>query len=249
MIRFLILAYGITWILVSPLVLNAWGILSGVPWWLHGLGAFGPTLAAYFSVRDRGIFTSAGPSRLSRSWIFLCLITPLIFALVTGVIVWGLGEPVLPPLIEAVRKPAWILNLMIGSLLYGFGEEPGWRGWLQPRLQQRHSPFVATLILTPVWAIWHVPFFVYRFHFEGIITIVGFFIGLLAGAFWLAFLYNRTRSVKVVALWHVLWNVVNMSLMEVSSTAVSILNGLMMVLGFSVAVVLVRDNGHVKKAS
>lgn len=246
MIRFLILAYGITWVLVSPLVFDAWGILTGIPWWLHGLGAFGPILAAYFSVRERGIFAPAGPSRLSRNWTFLCLITPVILAFITGVIVWGLREPVLPPLIEAVHKPAWILNLVIGSLLYGFGEEPGWRGWLQPRLQQQHSPFVATLILTPIWATWHAPFFVYRFNFEGVITIVGFFIGLLAGAFWLAFLYNSTRSVKVVAMWHVLWNVVNISFMEVSSTAVSILNTFMMLLGFSVAVVLYRKNDIVR---
>jgi len=246
MIRFLILAYGITWVLVSPLVLNRWGILTGIPWWLHGLGALGPLLAAYFSVRERGVYAPAGPSRLSRNWIFLCLITPLIFAMITGITVWRLGESVLPPLIEAVHKPAWIVNLVIGSLCYGFGEEPGWRGWLQPKLQQRHSPFVATLILTPIWAIWHAPFFVYRFDFEGTITIVGFFIGLLAGAFWLAFLYNCTRSVKIVATWHVLWNVVNMSLMEVSSTAVTLLNSLMMVLGFSVAVVLYRNNDLVK---
>ena len=246
MIRFILLAYGITWILVSPLVLNAWGNLSGVPWWLHGLGALGPLLAAYFSVRDRGIFASAGPSRLSRHWIFLCLTTPLIFALITGVTVSVLGEPVIAPVKEAVSTPAWIFNLLIGSLLYGFGEEPGWRGWLQPRLQQRYSPFVATLILAPVWAIWHAPFFAYRFQFEGVISVVGFFIGLLAGAFWLAFLYNSTRSVKVVALWHVFWNVVNLTLMEVSSTAVSILNGLMMVLGFTMAVVLYQNNDLVK---
>jgi hypothetical protein len=84
---------------------------------------------------------------------------------------------------------------------------------------------------------WHTPFFFYRFDFEGPVTIVGFFVGLLAGAFWLAFLYNSTSSVWIVAVWHVLWNVANIALAVVSATAVGILNGIMMALGVGVAAV------------
>jgi membrane protease YdiL (CAAX protease family) len=147
------------------------------------------------------------------------------------------GEPVTGPLLEAASSSSWWVSLLVGSLLYGLGEEPGWRGWLQPRLQERHTPVVATLILAPIWAAWHTPFFFYRFDFEGPITILGFFVGLLAGAFWLAFLWNSTSSVKVVAAWHVLWNVANIALAAVSDTAVGVLNGLMMALGFGVAAV------------
>ena len=37
------------------------------------------------------------------------------------------------------------------------GEEPGWRGFALPRLQRRHSPLVATLMLGVVVAAWHLP--------------------------------------------------------------------------------------------
>lgn len=243
MVRFIALAFGITWILVTPLVLSEWGVLPQLPVWWHGLGALGPVLAAYFSVRERGLYASAGPSRLSRGWLLLCLATPAAFAAVSILIVGLQGEPVSQPLLDAVRDPDWVISLIVGSLFYGFGEEPGWRGWLQPHLQQKHSVFVATLMLTPIWAAWHAPFFVYRFDFEGPLTVVGFFIGLLAGAFWLAFLYNSTRSVKIVALWHVLWNVANISLAAISATAVGVLNGLMMVLGFGVGAALALGKG------
>ena len=142
-----------------------------------------------------------------------------------------------------------MVSLLVGSLAYGLGEEPGWRGWLQPYLQARHSPFKATLLLAPIWAAWHAPFFFYRFEFEGAVTVVGFFIGLLAGAFWLAFLYNSTKSVKVVALWHVLWNVANISLAAISSTAVGVLNALMMILGFGIAAMYSRHGLQVGGAA
>ncbi|MEJ2538981.1 MAG: CPBP family intramembrane metalloprotease [Gemmatimonadota bacterium] len=240
MVRFVLLAFGITWVAVSPLVLSAWGVLPPLPGWLHGLGALGPVLAAWLSERDRGVFEAAGPSALSPGWVGVCLTTPLLFAGIALAVVAVRGQAIAGPLDRSFADPAWVVSLAVGSVLYGIGEEPGWRGWLQPRLQSRFSPLKATLILTAIWALWHAPFFAYRFDFEGVGTVLGFFTGLLAGAFWLAFLFNSTASVKVVAAWHVLWNVANLSLAPVSGLAVAILNALMMVLGFGVAVVFSR---------
>lgn len=39
------------------------------------------------------------------------------------------------------------------------GEELGWRGYALPRLLERASPLVATLVLGVIWAIWHLPAF------------------------------------------------------------------------------------------
>lgn len=38
-------------------------------------------------------------------------------------------------------------------------EEPGWRGFALPRLQQQYGPVRATLILGALWAGWHLPLF------------------------------------------------------------------------------------------
>jgi membrane protease YdiL (CAAX protease family) len=38
-------------------------------------------------------------------------------------------------------------------------EEPGWRGFALPRLQQKYGPVRATLILAPLWMGWHLPLF------------------------------------------------------------------------------------------
>ena len=39
----------------------------------------------------------------------------------------------------------------------GVSEEPGWRGFLLPRLQDRFSPLVASLLIWFPWALWHAP--------------------------------------------------------------------------------------------
>jgi membrane protease YdiL (CAAX protease family) len=39
----------------------------------------------------------------------------------------------------------------------GVSEEPGWRGFLLPHLQNRFSPLVASLLVWFPWALWHAP--------------------------------------------------------------------------------------------
>ena len=52
--------------------------------------------------------------------------------------------------------PMIILQFFFDS---GLGEELGWRGFLLPRLQARHSALFSSLILGIAWAVWHLPLF------------------------------------------------------------------------------------------
>ena len=240
-VRFVLIAFGVTWAGVAPLVLSHLGV--GPPWpaWLHGVGALGPLVAAFLSPGGRNPFRSRGATSLPTGLLVVCLLTPFLFAAVALGFEAGAGTPVVSVLGARLGDTDWVLSLFVVSILYGFGEEPGWRGWLLPRLQARYPATTATLLLTMIWGVWHAPFFVYRFEFQGPMTIVGFFVGLLAGALWLTFLFNSTGgSVWTVAAWHALWNVVNIGLAPVSARAVGVVNGLMMVLGFGTWLVFRR---------
>ena len=125
----------------------------------------------------------------------------------------------------------------LAGLLYGIGEEAGWRGFALPRLQSGRSALAATLILTVFWALWHTPFFFYRFEF-GAVQVIGFFMGLLAGAIWLTCLYNATGgSILMVAAWHTTWNLVNQVAMVVSVEILTAMSVMVMILAISVVVV------------
>jgi len=249
---FSLIAYGVTWFLVLPLVLqNAGRMPFQIPGLWHGAGALGPLVAAFFMRRGSDpqaglgdLYRRQGPAGVSAWLQWVMVMTPLILAGLTLAGVAAFWGPLdFSGLAEALASPAWVASTAVGSVLYGLGEEPGWRGWLLPHLQENRGAVRATLILSLIWAGWHAPFFFYRFPFEGAITIVGFFIGMLAGAFWLTFLFNSTGgSVWAVVFWHMIWNVVSISALQMSEPVVVILNALMMVLGFGAVVLWGRQD-------
>jgi membrane protease YdiL (CAAX protease family) len=103
-----------------------------------------------------------------------------------------------------------ILLLLFGS----FTEEPGWRGFALPRLQQKHSPLKATLILTVFWWLWHLPTYWIMPAFIGAVQQFGFvaaygiqLVVLLALSFLCTWVYNGSGgSVLMPVLMHASWN-------------------------------------------
>jgi membrane protease YdiL (CAAX protease family) len=89
------------------------------------------------------------------------------------------------------RLPGYLLALLLTATLFGGLEEPGWRGYALPRLQARHTPFRATLLLGLAWGVWHVPLY----------GPAGFVVPLVL-AFFYTWLYNRTGSVLLCVLLH-----------------------------------------------
>ncbi len=57
--------------------------------------------------------------------------------------------------------PLFLFNLVLATLFTGGNEEFGWRGFALPHLQKRFSALTASVLVGGVWALWHVPMFVY----------------------------------------------------------------------------------------
>jgi membrane protease YdiL (CAAX protease family) len=97
----------------------------------------------------------------------------------------------------------------VAVVVNGFGEETGWRGFALARLQRRHRPVVASLLLAAGWAGWHLPLFFILDSYRdfGVVIVPGFLIGLACGAIVLTAVYNSTGgSVLAAALWHTVYN-------------------------------------------
>jgi uncharacterized protein len=89
---------------------------------------------------------------------------------------------------------------MVNPLEGPLGEEPGWRGFAQPRLQSKWSPLASTALLAVLITGWHLPL-VFMPQFDlGLPDIAS----TVAVTFWYAWLFNRTGgSVLLTLIAHV----------------------------------------------
>jgi len=109
--------------------------------------------------------------------------------------------------------------LLVQLLTSGLGEEPGWRGYLLPKLQTRFTVEQAIWRVGLIWAVWHYPFTIYYtlsgmidmpvagMVFTIIMSLAGQTVSLIGMTYIYAWLYHNTKSVFVAILFHALGNV------------------------------------------
>jgi membrane protease YdiL (CAAX protease family) len=162
-VLFLVLAYGIAWVLWLPLLLGPSGLHltkydANLPFFTS-LGTIGPLIASFLTVRyETGRW--AMPSRLFpapqlRSWLNLLTgpaLTILAFVIIPYMICIAPGHKLIPLRFLVPLLAVWP-NILGGPL----EEEFGWRGYLLPRLAARIGNLWATLAVGVIWATWHLP--------------------------------------------------------------------------------------------
>lgn len=97
------------------------------------------------------------------------------------------------------------------------GEEIGWRGYVLPRLQAKHTALAAALITGVIWGLWHLPKFLNHWDWTYFAL---FMIDTTAKSVLLAWIYNGTRgSLLLVVLTHAAWNTSSIFLPTASTLA------------------------------
>jgi CAAX protease family protein len=233
LMTYFILAYAISWLFVSPLVAAGLHLITPVvPDAWHALGALGPISSAFIVTAlvagrrgIRQILASMGRWRVGIGWLLAAVLSPFLLLIGSAILLRLLGQP-WPDVGQIAMKfgdGSWLFGAFLAAIVYGLGEEPGWRGFALPRLQQRCNALAAAAIVALFWALWHSAYFTYRYHL-GAMEVVFFFLGVLAGSIWLTSLYNGTEgSLLMVILWHVAWNTVNVIAAVASGTLVAML--------------------------
>ena len=80
------------------------------------------------------------------------------------------------------------------------GEEFGWRGYALPRLLDRFSPIVATLILGVIWAVWHLPAFYFPGMPQSQLNVPLFFVGAVSVSLFMTWSHLRSRGSILLAI-------------------------------------------------
>ena len=218
-VLFIVLAYALSWAWVVPLAASGATVDDGRGWPTHLPALLGPLVAAVLctALAGRTALRALGASmvrwRIGWRW-WLAAVSPLLALMAVLGLLAGTGAA-LPAAAEFARfsgvPSAWGLAGVIAVIVVvgGLGEETGWRGYLQPALQERMRPLAATGVVAVVWAAWHAPQFFLIGTYEDfpVAMLPVFLLGLGAGSVVLAWLYNNTRSVLACAVWHGLYNV------------------------------------------
>jgi uncharacterized protein len=213
-ITFFVLAYTLSWSIESPLVFLGDSITPA-----HGLGLILLILASNvpsaLGIVLTGVVLGRGaipkllgrllPWRVNPIWYLVVFLGPV--ALTAGVVGLNalMGGPALSVGMPLVGAAIFLgFSIFPGSAL---GEEIGWRGYALPRLQSQMSALSASLVLAPIWALWHLPLWVAGWLQEAPLKTPSIYAAFVVSAFALSvittWVYNSSGgSLLLVVLLH-----------------------------------------------
>lgn len=105
-----------------------------------------------------------------------------------------------------IMAASMFLNFFLVFVAF-FGEEYGWRYYLQPLLQSCFGKRWGVIILGVVWGIWHLPVnFFYYSPGTGLVSAIGQQITCITLGIFFAFAYMKTENIWVPVIMHFLNN-------------------------------------------
>lgn len=211
-ISYFVLTYAISW-------------LASVPWLFIGaaafpavffVGALGPALAGFAITRvaDGRAGVAALFARITRWrvhwgwWCFALFFFPAAMGIATAT--YALSGGTVPEVASLAASghpghpsPLLLLySLPFAALL----EEIGWRGVAFHRLSSRFPPLPGGLLVGAAWACWHLPLFFLPGASHNSIPFLPYLAFALLVSVWHGWLYQKTRSVLLVSVFHATLN-------------------------------------------
>ena len=95
----------------------------------------------------------------------------------------------------------FLINIFLGGPL---AEDIGWRGYILPKLHEQINTLRASVLIGIIWAIWHLPFFIFP-EWHGAVGNVPFLWFTLLTTSWsvlFAWVYVNTESILMPVLFH-----------------------------------------------
>jgi membrane protease YdiL (CAAX protease family) len=229
LLSYVFIAYGFTWIVLGLLI---W-LYNTIPpvyreiW--HILGALGPAISAIVVIKiwkGKEGLKELGKRCIKYAGIGLLvfsLLPILVFALIFP-IEHFLGSFTIADLLSAFSQEyggvIWLFPL--ASFSYGIFEEIGWRGFLLPYLQRKYNPLISSLILTPIWWLWHVPMFFYRYDLFFAVIIMPLL--MFSGTLVFTWLFNTSKgSLLMTIIIHISYDLISAHNTGISTMVVSVL--------------------------
>jgi membrane protease YdiL (CAAX protease family) len=112
----------------------------------------------------------------------------------------------LPEDVPATLAAVFVVQLAFTLVPNNWAEEGVWSGFVQARLQNRHGPVLAALIVGPLFALQHVALAVSNPPAVAAILMIGLTVVAIPYRFFTGWIWNRTGSLLVLGLLHAVGN-------------------------------------------
>jgi membrane protease YdiL (CAAX protease family) len=204
---FFVLAYAISWILWTPLVVSGDDSPTGLSFVLLLLGSLVPSTVAILLVAV--LHGKAGVRKLLRRlliwrvgvgwWVAVALLSTLAIGAVGMSVLFGGSSPDVTVTIPGAVA-LFIFSIFPGS---GGGEEIGWRGFALPQVQAVRSALGASVVLGVMWGVWHLPLYLTGEDFRPLSLFAPWVVLTVAVSVIYTWIYNGTGgSLLMVVLFH-----------------------------------------------
>jgi membrane protease YdiL (CAAX protease family) len=148
--------------------------------------------------------------RVGIQWYAIVLVMPVLICLSAVAILLCFVHALQVSALSTAKLRELPDRFIFTLLFVGLGEEPGWRGFALLALQKRHNSFIASLVLAPIWSLWHLPLIGNEFPWP---IVAPFIISVFGGTFMLTWVFNGTNgSVLMTRLLHATINTVGAGL-------------------------------------
>ena len=211
-LHFIIISFSLSWLIWLPAIFFVPDKYS-LPFLL--LGSFGPFIAAII-LKKKYERTGGLKSWLRISFNFrinagryllAIIILPLAIAGIHHLIYLIMGGK--SGFTWDQRWAVYTANLILTALIGGGNEEPGWRGYLTPRLMENFNPLISCALVGIVWVIWHLPLYFLDSWSGGDQPILLFLLYAIPLSVILTWLYNWSKqSIIPVMLLHSATNII-----------------------------------------
>ncbi|TCL09512.1 hypothetical protein BXY66_1561 [Shimia isoporae] len=199
-------------------IVPLWAVSAGfLPKEASQLGALSASLAgfvlAFLTGGAKGFYNLLKRGlkwRVGLGWWAFALVFPVIPSVAALYLYSVIGGP---QVTWDGLDPIWkvVPLILLLTLLAGFGEEFGWRGFAMPRLQARFGALASCLCIGCLWGLWHLPLFMVEGTVQNdwlqdagwIVAIGGYVVFCMAWSVQFGWVFNNTGgSVLVAAVMH-----------------------------------------------
>ena len=193
---------------------NYYSIIGILATLFIGINAFGPTIAAiigtsYFEGKTglKEYVKSLTKFKVKYHWYLLVFLIPIsayALPIIFNLAIGNLSDS------DYFNTNLWGLSFatVASSLFFAaIAEEPGWRGYALPKMNERLRPIISGIIIGVIWAFWHLLFYVSGTRDWATFPQFVFTVTIISCIY--TWIYMKTKSIPLMVIFHLMHNLSN----------------------------------------